>query len=60
MVQQLAESLGVSERTVHYAFKDCTGTPPYQFILLRRLHHVRKHNQVRQGKQTYCAPEVGW
>jgi alkanesulfonate monooxygenase SsuD/methylene tetrahydromethanopterin reductase-like flavin-dependent oxidoreductase (luciferase family) len=39
----LANELGVSRRTVHYAFRKALGVTPYQFILHRKLVATRRH-----------------
>lgn len=38
----LAQALGVSYRVLNYAFRDALGISPYQYILARRLHEVRR------------------
>lgn len=39
--ESLATALGVSYRSMHYAFSDALGVSPYRFILIKRLHAVR-------------------
>ncbi len=44
---QIAQSLGVSYRALHYAFRESLGVSPYRYYLTRRLHSVRK--QLKSG-----------
>ena len=40
-IERMAADLGVSSRLLGYAFQDAIGLSPYQFVLLKRLHHAR-------------------
>ena len=50
--QDLAEALEVSPRRLQYAFSDVLGTSPHQYLLLRKLHAVRRELRGR------CRPET--
>ena len=41
-VDELAQSLGVSNRVLHYAFKDTLGISPGQYLINQKLHAVRR------------------
>lgn len=41
-IDDLADSIGVSRRTVHRSFKDIYGMGPQGFLRLVRLHHFRE------------------
>jgi AraC-like DNA-binding protein len=41
-IASLAETLGVSERVLNYAFKEMLGISPYQYLLTQKLHAVRR------------------
>jgi AraC-like DNA-binding protein len=38
----MARALGVSYRVLNYAFRDCLGLSPYQYILTEKLHSARR------------------
>lgn len=62
-VGQLAERLGVSERTMYYAFSNQLGISPYQYMLLRRLSQIRTRllkEEKRPGIITRVATEAGF
>ena len=40
-LERLSQKIGVSQRTLRYAFNDVLGINPLQFIKIRRLHAVR-------------------
>lgn len=40
-IERMASDIGVSSRLLAYAFQDAIGLSPYQFVLLKRLHHAR-------------------
>jgi AraC-like DNA-binding protein len=50
--QDLADALEVSPRRLQYAFADVLGTSPHQYLLLRKLHAVRRELRGR------CRPET--
>ena len=41
-IDEIAQSLGVSNRVLNYAFKDSLGISPNQYIQAERLHAVRR------------------
>lgn len=45
--QDLADELGVSPRRLQYAFADVLGTSPHRYLLLRKLHAVRRELRGR-------------
>ncbi|WP_164658483.1 AraC family transcriptional regulator [Tropicibacter sp. Alg240-R139] len=47
---KVAETIGISERELRYAFGEVFETSPYQYIQKRRLHEARK--ALRQGSAT--------
>jgi AraC family ethanolamine operon transcriptional activator len=50
--QDLADELEVNPRRLQYAFGDVLGTSPHQYLLLRKLHAVRRELRGR------CRPET--
>lgn len=40
--KEMADSLGVSYRSLHYAFREELGVSPYRYFLTQRLHGVRR------------------
>ena len=50
--QDLADALDVSPRRLQYAFSDVLGTSPHQYLLMRKLHAVRRELRGR------CRPET--
>ena len=44
---EIAQALGVSYRSLHYAFRESFGVSPYRYFLTRRLHSVRQ--QLKEG-----------
>ena len=46
-VPQLAEAAGVSQRTLEYAFRECLGLTPLQFLRRCRLNHA--HRDLRSA-----------
>ena len=50
--QDMADALEVNPRRLQYAFADVLGTSPHQYLLLRKLHAVRRELRGR------CRPEV--
>ena len=51
-MDELAQSLGVSQRVLAYAFKDTLGVSPYRYFLLERLHAVRRKLKTSNGSIT--------
>ena len=49
---ELVEELGVNPRRLQYAFADVLGTSPHRYLLLRKLHAVRRELRGR------CRPET--
>lgn len=43
--EEIASSVGVSYRTLHYAFRESLGVSPYRYFLTQRLHAVRRQLQ---------------
>jgi AraC-like DNA-binding protein len=41
-IDEMAQTLGVSNRVLNYAFKDSLGVSPFQYIQTERLHSVRR------------------
>ena len=61
--QKLAERLGVTGKTLENAFHTCLNTTPYRFILLKRLHQVRRElilHEPRHGFVTEAALDAGF
>ena len=50
--QDLSDELEVSPRRLQYAFADVLGTSPHQYLLLRKLHAVRRELRGRCRPQT--------
>ena len=50
--QDLADELEASPRRLQYAFGDVLGTSPHQYLLIRKLHAVRRELRGR------CRPET--
>lgn len=50
--QDLADELEVSPRRLQYAFADVLGTSPHQYLLVRKLHAVRRELRGRCRPQT--------
>ena len=44
---EIAQALGVSYRSLHYAVRESFGVSPYRYFLTRRLHSVRQ--QLKEG-----------
>ena len=60
---ELAADLGVSDRTLHRAFKRWVGVGPYDYQLVRRLHHFRRRlltGAPYRGKITDAAIRSGF
>ena len=45
--QDLADALDVNPRRLQYAFADVLGTSPHQYLLLHKLHAVRRELRGR-------------
>lgn len=41
-IDDLVQTLGVSDRVLSYAFRDTLGISPYQYVLIEKLHAVRR------------------
>ena len=62
-VRELADTLGVSERTLYNAFQHWLGVGPYRYDLIHRLHEFRRalrHGRAQPGKITRAALETGF
>ena len=40
--EEIARSVGVSYRAMHYAFREALGVSPYQYVQTERLHSIRR------------------
>lgn len=40
--EDIAQTLGISYRTLHYSFQKTLGISPYKFFLTKKLHEVRR------------------
>jgi AraC family ethanolamine operon transcriptional activator len=56
----MARALGVSYRVLNYAFRDCLGMSPYQYILTERLHAVRRQLKSRSVSVTEASVRHGF
>ena len=45
----MARALGVSHRVLNYAFRDCLGMSPYQYILTEKLHSARRQLKLSRA-----------
>ena len=61
-LSELAVSLGTSPRAIHYAFQSAVGVSPYQYMLARKLHSVRRdlvHDSADDAPVTATAYRYG-
>ncbi len=60
-VADICEAVGVSERTLQYAFKGLLGMSPMAYLHLLRLHRVRQALQTEtQGTTTVTKEALRW
>jgi AraC family ethanolamine operon transcriptional activator len=45
-IPELSAAIGVSQRLLEYAFRDCYGLSPARYLRLRRLHEARRRLQA--------------
>lgn len=57
---ELAQALGVSYRVLNYAFKDSLGVSPYQYMLTKKLHAVRRQLKVTDAEVNQVAHSFGF
>jgi AraC-like DNA-binding protein len=61
-VAKIAESIGTSERTLLYAFRDRLGLTPQAYLINHRLHEARRLLKAGQSRRTVAsvATEFGF
>lgn len=56
---EMARSLGVSYRALHYAFRDTLGVSPYRYLQTERLHAARRLLRTADVSVTDASTRVG-
>ena len=59
-IERMASDIGVSSRLLAYAFQDAIGLSPYQFVLLKRLHHARDAIRLSSDPVRDIAERLGF
>lgn len=62
-IPELSAAIGVSQRLLEYAFRDCYGLSPARYLRLRRLHEARRRLQAerqRAPRVTDVAADLGF